>query len=268
MLQKIKTAIDKLLFCYRVSADICTFVRLIVHTKKYRRYNRTTSSAPADNPIAYRLLLNNITTTIHLRTYAGDIEIFYEIFWKRVYAHLLLSTKNFQTIVDLGANIGMATLLYALEFPTAQVYALEPDAENFELLTANLADEVLTGRVIPVRAAISNQNGKASIQKANKAYNSTISAESSPGMEVRTITMSSFVRDMMINRIDLLKIDIEGWEEQLFLGEIEWLSITDNIVMECHSEKIKENCITVLQSNGFSTYTSDLHATLVWAIKN
>lgn len=266
MLQRLTTAFNKLFFCYRVAADVQTFFRLIINTKKYAI---TKDKKSNDRPVYYRLILNNIQKNVWLRTYAGDIDIFYEIFWRTAYMHADMPWQQIQTIADLGANAGMSALYLSLRCKEATIYAVEPDEDNFELLTTNLANEILTTKLIPVRAAILPNDGIAFIQKTEKAYNTTITRNFLSGTSVRTISMHTLMKEMLIKEIDLLKIDIEGWEDQIFSGDTGWLDNVKNIVMECHSDDIKSFCRTVLISKGFVILSDkeDFPA-LLWATRN
>jgi FkbM family methyltransferase len=59
-------------------------------------------------------------------------------------------------ILDLGANIGLATLYFAKNWPKAYIVAVEPDEENFRLMLANLDG---LSNVKPVNAAVASEDG-------------------------------------------------------------------------------------------------------------
>ena len=165
----------------------------------------------------YHLKPGGHEKTIQLRTFAGDIEIFYEIFWKKIYEHPVLKEHEINTIADLGANIGMSSLYFSQQFPTAMIYAVEPDPSNFDMLTANLSEEILQSSHVPVRAAIYSADGMVNLKQNAKAYNTGI-AEGDTGIAVRAVTLDTFIREMMITGIDLLKIDVEGSELDVLKG--------------------------------------------------
>lgn len=266
MLQRLTTALNKLFFCYRIAADTQTFFRLIINTKKYAFAKEKKRK---DQPVFYRLKLNNEKKEIWLRTYAGDVAIFYEIFWKKTYVHNGIPWQKIRAIADLGANTGMSALYLGYQCKEATIYAIEPDEDNFELLTTNLADEILAAKLVPIRAAVLPEDGFATIQKSSKAYNTTIARESTQGATVKAMNMRTLIKEMMINNIDLLKIDIEGWEEQLFSGDVAWLDNVTNVIMECHSEDIKHFCKEVLTNKGFIILSGNKNfPALLWATKN
>ena len=175
---------NKLFFCYAICADPGSFYRLVTNTKKYSRNKTGTGQRNNEQPVAYRLKPRGHEKTVQLRTFAGDIEIFYEIFWKKVYQHPVLKEYEVNTIADLGANIGMSSLYFSQQFPTAMIYAIEPDPSNFEILTFNLSEEILQSRLVPVRAAIYSEDGMVNLRQNARAYNTGITEEDT-GIAVR-----------------------------------------------------------------------------------
>ncbi len=267
MISRIKTIYDKLAFCYGVSGSISDFLRLIVNSKKY---TRSSTAARPDPPVIYHLKPAGPEKTIMLRTYSGDIEMFYETFWRGIYNNHHIDWDRFTTIVDLGANIGMTALFFTRKSPEAIVYAVEPDPDNFELLTTNLSQEISNSRLIPVQAAITANNGPVYLHKKQRSYNSSVSDTEPADISARGMNMSTFIREMYITEIDLLKIDIEGKEEDLFSGELNWLKKVRNIVMECHSEKIRKDAVAVLIREGFTVYPGNNdrgYADILWAVR-
>lgn len=270
MIKRLATALSKFFFCYAICADLASFCRLIINTKKYSRGKTGTVRRNNEQPVVYRLKTGGHEKTIQLRTFAGDIEIFYEIFWKKVYEHPALKEHEINTIADLGANIGMSSLYFSQQFPTATIYAVEPDPFNFDMLTANLSEEILQSRLVPVKAAIYSADGMVNLKQNAKAYNTGI-AEEDTGIAVRAVTLDTFIREMMITGIDLLKIDIEGSEAYLFNAPAAWLDIVKIIVMECHSPAIRIKSTVLLREKGFEILPSvekTGSAELVWAIRS
>lgn len=250
MLRRLKLAANKLLFCRSISADLRSFVKLLGNTKKQRSSIRNKSKI--DKPVRYNFIFNNQPKTIYLRTYSGDITMLYEILWQKVYSAVINKIRDVHTIVDAGANIGMTSLFFNQHFPQATIYALEPDVDNFEILTENLSEEIRKGVLVPVNAAIAEKDGNAYVQKNEFAYNSLVSKDQISDSKIRAYSMHTLLRDMMIEQIDILKIDIEGMEADVFNGDISWLSSVQTIVMECHSPEIKNLCTQKLIIHGFN----------------
>jgi FkbM family methyltransferase len=255
MIQRLAAAFSKISFCFRMAADTASFLRIMVNTKKYRQAGSFTPNEQA--AVLYRFRPAGISRNVYLRTYAGDIDIFYEVFWKEVYASPDLDPEHIHTLVDLGANVGMASLYFSKAFPKARIFAVEPDPENFGCLEANLQEEINAKRLVALHAGIAVADGTAFIEKKEKAYNISLSTDTRSDIEVRILSMNTLLRESKLDQIDLLKIDIEGWEDQLFSRDTEWLQRVRHIIMECHSPAIKQRCEAVLHANGFRTTVNE-----------
>ncbi|MFT3749160.1 MAG: FkbM family methyltransferase [Agriterribacter sp.] len=250
MIRRIQQAVHKFVFCYYIAADRNSFLKLLVNTKRYKR--KSPEKSDNEKPVQYHFSLNNYPKTIYLRTYSGDIAMLYEVFWQKVYAAVINKITDPRTIVDLGANTGMTSLFFSQHFPQASIYAVEPDADNFEILTENLSEEIQKGNFIPLKAAITGKDGEVYIQKKTYAYNSSVSEVAVSDSKVKAFSMHSFFHEMMIEQVDILKIDIEGMEENVFSEETSWLKMVSVVVMECHSAAIEQLCRARLAEYGFN----------------
>ena len=267
MFERITTAFGKFIFCYTITADLSSFIRLLINTKRYR-YAKKPVVHPAI-PIPYHLRLNRKRKTVFLRTYTGDIAIFYEMFWQKVYRLPLPDKTITGSVVDLGANTGMASLFFSAYYSIHGVYAVEADKYNMDLLLQNLSGEIAAGRINALHAAAFAEDTTVYMQMREKAYNTTVSGEVT-NMPVRAIGMATLCDMFELDRIDLLKIDIEGSEESLFSKNTEWLEKVNMIVMEIHADGYRSVCETLLRAKGFVIYQPGQrasHSTLLWAIK-
>src|SRR5262249_19028390 len=88
---------------------------------------------------------------IFLREAPSDFYTFGDVFEQEVYRTVLRHLPECSTIVDLGANIGFASLYLASSYPSARIFAVEPNGDNFELLKTNLKGLIEKKRCIPLR---------------------------------------------------------------------------------------------------------------------
>src|SRR5687767_9178235 len=135
-------AFSKLLFCFRICSDMKSFLSLIRNTKKFSHYQRTNphdQSLHTEDGFLYNLDLPNGKHKVYLRTLRGDLGIFYELFWLKVYSLDIVRKDKELIIVDAGAHIGMASLFFLEYYKTAIVYSIEPDSSNLRLLCKNLS---------------------------------------------------------------------------------------------------------------------------------
>ncbi len=175
---------------------------------------------------------------VEVRPGSSDVDVFKAIFVGREYARPVLD-YSVQTVVDLGANIGMASVYFALRHPNARIIAVEPEEANFRLLQRNTR---ACPNVAAMQAAIWPTDTTLHLRTTDLAGNAlgdwgyqTEAAASVAQGDVAAISMPSLMRRYDINTIDLLKIDIEGAELDLFDGDTEsWLPFTRCIIIETH----------------------------------
>jgi FkbM family methyltransferase len=151
-----------------------------------------------------------------------------------------------RVIVDAGANIGLASVLFANRYPSAKIIAIEPESSNFELLKMNVAPY---DNVIPLQAALWNRNeeinlvdpgrGKWGFMTAQKNLDSA--AASAVCHTVRAMTVDRLLAEQNIDSIDILKIDIEGAEKEVFNDTSAWIGRVGAIIIELH-ERMKAGC--------------------------
>lgn len=127
-------------------------------------------------------------------------------------AELCTLARDGAVVVDAGANIGsFGVFVHGLNRNRAyRLYAFEPCAANRELAERNFRRNGLSDyRLLP--QALSGTNGTAYLDVSG-AFDGHKLSDSTEGMEVETLTLSRFCRNERIDRIDLLKMDVEGAE--------------------------------------------------------
>ena len=169
---------------------------------------------------------------VYLRTGASDFPVFESVLVHRCYD--IDYGVPPKTIFDCGANIGLTTVFYANRFPEAQIISVEPEAGNFQLLKKN------TEHYPNVNIYQNGLWNKAtSLKVEDKGYNEwgfmlSETPAGTPGA-IEAITIPDLMRQQQCNEIDILKIDIEGSEKELFESNYEtWLPKVKTLVIELH----------------------------------
>jgi FkbM family methyltransferase len=144
--------------------------------------------------------------------------------------------KKIKTIVDLGANNGASARFFSQKFPEATIYALEPDTDNFEILRKNVQG---IRNIKPLNLAIWGKDGIVSLVSSKADAWAKRFGESPAG--IRSITMPSLLEEFQIDKVDLLKIDIEGAEVEIFENGTDWIFKVDHIACELH-DSINNKC--------------------------
>jgi FkbM family methyltransferase len=187
-----------------------------------------------NKPGKVRIYLRPIGRKITLRRKTTDLACLEKVFIVGEYDSPFQISPG--VIIDAGANIGMATLYFAQRYSDALIVAIEPEALNFEILRQNCEN---LRNVVLLKAALWPKRCNLTI--ANPTAESWMFrvADQLRGREnstlVRSITMHDLLCKMNINRVDLLKLDIEGSELELFSEQCrEWLNKIHVIVIELH----------------------------------
>lgn len=179
-----------------------------------------------------RFSSNRINCPVFLRSNSTDTDLFWDIFIKKSY--LINPKLKPLTIIDLGANIGLATIFFKNLFPDSRIISVEPEKSNFEMLLKNTKDFKNT---FCINNAIWNRSTNLIIEDngyGNWGFMVKESAVSTPE-SFESISIDKIITDFGIETIDILKIDIEGSEKELFEKDFEkWLPITKMIIIELH----------------------------------
>jgi FkbM family methyltransferase len=134
------------------------------------------------------------------------------------------SVQPGDTVIDCGAHVGTFTA-DALARGARLVISIEPDATNLECLRRNFAREIAGKRVILIpKAAWSEETTlKFTISDLNSGMNSAVIRTGTREIDVPATTIDAIVREHGIDRVDYLKMDIEGAERHALRGGMETL---------------------------------------------
>ncbi len=142
--------------------------------------------------------------------------------WEPFETKLLLGLLSPGSVfLDVGANIGYFTLLAArMVGPGGQVFAFEPEPENFRLLQANLALNEVTGRVHAVMAGLNDTEaiGRLYLSDDNLGDHQLHPAgDSRRSVPVRLLRGSDYLLPFT-DRVDIVKVDVQGAEHAAVSG--------------------------------------------------
>ena len=128
-------------------------------------------------------------------------------------------------IIDIGANIGIVSVLIGKNFPDRTVHAVEPAPETFAALGRNVALNGLNN-VRQHQLAIADAPGSLAFN-ANPVARATARIATADDTHVQTVaavTLDGFVERNAVGEIALLKIDVEGFETGVFAGATQTLA--------------------------------------------
>lgn len=134
-------------------------------------------------------------------------------------------------IVDAGANIGAASLWFAREFPKALIMAIEPEAANAACLRENTAE---AQNIVVREAALGASAGKVALTNPANHDWAFRSERSTDGSGIEIVTIPQIIASAEGAVPFLAKIDIEGFESDLFAENIDWIGDFDVLMIEIH----------------------------------
>jgi FkbM family methyltransferase len=159
-------------------------------------------------------------------------------------------------IVDAGANIGLTSALLLERFPDCSVLSIEPDPQNYSIASQNLKGYGDRCRLL--RVALWSKEETLSVQRGTYRdgldwASQTVSTNDPNSATVSARTLNSLLSEVGFPRIDLLKIDIEGAELQVFgEGDTSFLEKTSYCATECHDDQCLKAFVDATKRYGFS----------------
>jgi FkbM family methyltransferase len=195
-------------------------------------------------PVQVRFSVPGFPYALHLRLRTSDVALFREVLVDCQYDWELPVCP--EVIVDAGANIGLTSVVYANRYPQARIVAIEPEASNFEMLKKNTSSYA---NITAVRAALWKENCELNILDPGDGLwdfwgfrtADPEKSEASKRGRVRGITLDELMKENCLDCLDLLKVDIEGAEKEVFERSTAWIDRVGAIAIELH-DRFKEGC--------------------------
>lgn len=208
----------------------------------------------------------NFITFLHIKYYkkrfpfliirknTSDSSVFKDVFVKK---DLKLPIKiNPKFIIDAGAYTGYSSLYFALKYPNAEIVSIEPEKSNFEILKKNTQN---TKKISLINAGLWNKNTFLKIlNRSTGKWGFRTKEVKKENSDIKAITIDKILLNSDYSKIDLLKIDIEGSEKELFSKNYEkWINKVNIIIIEFH-DRINKDCTktfySAIDSNKWKIY--------------
>lgn len=147
-------------------------------------------------------------------------------------------------ILDCGGNIGCAAVYFANKYPDAQIYSIEPGKDNFKLLKFNTA---LYDNIHSIKSALWDKETFVQVTKPSEKSTPlglmTFETTADDKDAFKTTTVVKLLAESGFDEIDLLKVDIEGAEKEVFSAPDvdEWLPKVKVLTIELH-DRMKRGC--------------------------
>jgi FkbM family methyltransferase len=194
------------------------------------------SSSQSARPLYFRASKH----PLWVRPGSTDVPTMRDIFFNREYDFQI--PGEVKVIIDAGANIGVSSVFFAKTFPDARIIAIEPEAANFMLLQRNVARYP---HVTPVHAALWNTSGHLRLVDPGRGEHGFTTQEDA-GAQAEAMVACISIPDLLnaygLDHVDILKMDIEGSEKEVFESASPWIDRVSVVIVELH-ERFKPGCL-------------------------
>jgi len=184
--------------------------------------------------------------------------------WEKISMRLWIDLcKDAGTIIDIGANTGVYSLVAKAIQPKAIVFGFEPVKRVYEKYKANCALNHFD--VHCLEYAASNFDGEAVIydSTAEHVYSVTVNKNTAPETDtikttIKTKKLSTFIRENNIGSIDLIKIDVETHEPEVLEGMEEYLNtFQPTLLIEILSDEVGEKVQNLIKDMDYLYFNID-----------
>ncbi len=162
--------------------------------------------------------------------------------------YLGILNKNFiPLIIDCGSNIGSSVTYFDKLFPCSNLISIEPDQASFEFSKSN----ILNQNTLLINKAVSSENLELKFF-SDKNDNRASKVSDEGDQIISSITINEILNDQKLtNSLPfLIKIDIEGFEENLFSKNFDWIDNFKIIIIELHDWMLEK------KSNSFNFFSA------------
>lgn len=188
---------------------------------------------------------------------ASFLSAYHAIFEEEIYA--FLPTNEPPTIIDGGANIGLATLYWKKRWPEAEITAFEPDPQVFEILEWNCKQHGYPDATL-IQKGLWSEDSRLQFDPDGadaghlEENHAAIEDAQEDAVSVPVVRLVPFLD----RPIDMLKLDIEGAETEVLLDCEGALDSVEHLFVEYHSyidqEQRIDEVLHVLQNSGFRVH--------------
>lgn len=234
--------------------------------RRYRRLRDRPATLQGPQALRVRPLGGR---TVYCRPGTSDCHVLIDTFFDR-YHQAPVPLAPDAVILDLGANIGLTMADYAQQYPQARIIGVEMDPENAELARRNTAS--FGTRCQLLEGAVWDHDGSVDFE-GDQAWAYSVVPASDPATAVasqrstQSFTIESILSRFQINKVDFLKMDIEGAESVVLKPGAGWLDRVDCIALEFHGAATYESCRAILSAAGFRVVHHPQHPSSLIGIR-
>ncbi len=151
----------------------------------------------------------------------------------------IVTQPRFNFIIDAGGYIGTAAIWFAMQYPESLVVTVEPSSDNFAVLQRNVSQ---FKNILPIQSAVVARSRYLDLMdRGTGSWGFSVvekprdNAEPEQLHRVSGITLDEIIYDHKMQGVDILKLDIEGGEKEVFQYPGYWSHNTAMVVAELHN---------------------------------
>lgn len=231
---------------YRSGADLLNFIAAVKSDgfKTWRllndlKYGRHSGTQPL--PVKLRKLNH----PIFVRPNTQDAITLIDNVIRGEYDYVQTPDNSPRWMIDAGAYIGDTSAFFLSKYKDLKAIALEPNTTNYSLAETNL--KPYGERAVLLNKGLFTIDGITSF-----SGDGTDGSIGETGVQIDCVCIASLLERFCIQKLDILKMDIEGAEENIFRSAPElWLNRIGLLIIEVHSSEIQALVHRVMNENGF-----------------
>jgi len=200
---------------------------------------------------------------IKIRVNSTDLMALTNVWMIKEYEIEKFCIKNDDVIIDIGAHIGLFSLLVSKSCPNGKIFSYEPIKKNFNLLINNLESNKLKN-VFPFNLAVSKESSKIKLFLDSDDSAHSLFGKNNEFETVQSISLDKIFDTNNIDSCKILKLDCEGAEYEIIESlPKQYFTRIENIIMEYHfadsEPELVKNLIQKIKNMGFKISTKPHH---------
>lgn len=174
------------------------------------------------------------------------LQIIFECVYERIYFSKSVNVNSGDIVFDIGAAVGTFSIVAACLTGKGTVYAFEPTDSTFDALKTNIEMNEAKN-IVPIKIGIGNENrlfffDERDIFSANRIIDDTTVNNQSSSKKIEVITLDTFWKTNNIEKVDFIKIDVEGYALEVIQGAKELLKrFKPKLAIACYHGRENHN---------------------------
>jgi FkbM family methyltransferase len=175
------------------------------------------------------------------------------------YEFFMKNAKESDLFLDIGAHVGIYSIKLAQK--VSKVIALEPEPKNYGFLYKNVFINNLSNKVIPLPIAASDKDGYADlcVRVSSGAHTLEDSLNCKRKMKIIILRVDTLLRTLKIEKVNMIKIDVEGHETRVIDGMYRLLSYNPPRVLVIEIQKKNLYLLKMFVELGYNVVKLDCY---------